>query len=662
MNQTTTFKKVLIANRGEIACRVMRTLKKLDIDSVAVYSDADRNAQHVLTADEAIWIGAAPASESYLIKQKIIDAAKQSGADAIHPGYGFLSENAEFAELCEQNDICFMGPPASAITAMGSKAEAKKIMGDANVPLVPGYHGENQDPDFLLQHARDIGFPVLLKASLGGGGKGMRLVEAEGEFIESLAACKREAMSSFGDDHVLIEKYVVQPRHVEIQVFADKHGNAVYLFERDCSIQRRHQKVVEEAPAPGLSEELRAQMGEAAVRAAKAIGYVGAGTIEFLLAADGAFYFMEMNTRLQVEHPVTEMITGQDLVEWQVRVAEGYPLPKQQDELSINGHAFEVRIYAEDPDNDFLPSTGKIGFYRTPAEAEHIRIDSGVVEGDDISVFYDPMIAKLIVWDHSRTHALHRLEKALQQFHISGLCSNIPFLSRVIAHRAFKEAQLSTHFIDDYNAEILPPKREVEAFDMACGALFQFLKNRSSQAQEPWQSLTGWQLNMVPAQQYLFRQDEDIISVMVSAKTDHYQVVAKDQVFELHAQLSTDELRISGKTSCRITCVEQDDRIVLFHDGSVSNLIKHQVEAGSSQADSDNHLKAPMNGRIIQVLVEQGQSVEEGDLLVTMEAMKMEHSIRAHSDGTISEVFYQTGDLVNEGDELIELAVLEVEE
>ena len=670
MTQTiSTFKKVLVANRGEIACRVMRTLKKLDIDSVALFSDADKNAQHVLNADESVWIGPSPAAESYLIKENIIAAAKQTGADAIHPGYGFLSENAEFAALCEANNIQFMGPPASAITAMGSKAEAKKIMGEAEVPLVPGYHGENQDADFLLQQAEIIGFPVLLKASLGGGGKGMRLVEAAAEFHEALAACKREALSSFGDDHVLIEKYVVQPRHVEIQVFADSHGNAVYLFERDCSIQRRHQKVVEEAPAPGMTESLRKEMGEAAVRAAKAIGYVGAGTIEFLLAADGAFYFMEMNTRLQVEHPVTELITGEDLVEWQVRVAEGYPLPKQQDELSIQGHALEVRIYAEDPDNEFLPSTGKIDFYRTPKDDGHIRIDSGVVEGDEISVFYDPMIAKLIVWDHSRTHALHRLEKALTQFHISGVCSNIPFLSRVVGHPAFKQAQLSTHFIEDYQTEVLPPKQEIEAFDFMYAALFQFLSKESTgpsvssgAANDPWGTLTAWQLNALPSQTVLFLDGEEVVPVEVMRSGSQYLVSVKGQSLEVAANLSNGELRLTGKTSAKIVCVDTGSSITLFYGGKVSVVPKHLMIASQSGSDSENHLRAPMNGRIIQVLVEPGQTVEDGDLLVTMEAMKMEHSIKAHSAGEVSEVFFSAGDLVSEGDELIELAVQELEE
>lgn len=671
MTQTiSTFKKVLVANRGEIACRVMRTLKKLDIDSVAVFSDADKNAQHVLNADESVWIGPSPAAESYLIKENIIAAAKQTGADAIHPGYGFLSENAEFAALCEANNIQFMGPPASAITAMGSKAEAKKIMGEAEVPLVPGYHGENQDADFLLQQAEIIGFPVLLKASLGGGGKGMRLVEAAAEFHDALAACKREALSSFGDDHVLIEKYVVQPRHVEIQVFADSHGNAVYLFERDCSIQRRHQKVVEEAPAPGMTESLRKEMGDAAVRAAKAIGYVGAGTIEFLLAADGAFYFMEMNTRLQVEHPVTELITGEDLVEWQVRVAEGYPLPKQQDELRIQGHALEVRIYAEDPDNEFLPSTGKIDFYRTPKDDGHIRIDSGVVEGDEISVFYDPMIAKLIVWDHNRTHALHRLEKALTQFHISGVCSNIPFLSRVVGHPAFKQAQLSTHFIEDYQTEVLPPKQEIEAFDFMYAALFQFLSKEStgpsvsseSVASDPWSALTAWQLNALPSQTVLFLDGEEVVPVEVMRSGSQYLVSVKGQSLEVAANLSNGELRLTGKTSAKIVCVDTGSSITLFYGGKVSVVPKHLMKASQSGSDSENHLRAPMNGRIIQVLVEPGQTVEEGDLLVTMEAMKMEHSIKAHSAGEVSEVFFSAGDLVSEGDELIELAVQELEE
>jgi len=409
------FTKILIANRGEIACRVIKTAKKMGILTVAVFSDADKDALHVHMADEAIYLGPSPAKDSYLVIDKVIAAAVKTGAQAIHPGYGFLSENSKFCQACAEHNITFIGPPVGAIEAMGSKSAAKTIMEKASVPLVPGYHGDDQSPAILKRAADKMGYPVLLKATAGGGGKGMRQVWAEQEFNEALQAAKREAMSSFADDTMLVEKYLTQPRHVEIQVFCDNHQNAVYLFERDCSVQRRHQKVIEEAPAFNMSESLRKQMGESAIKSAQAIGYQGAGTVEFLLDIDGSFYFMEMNTRLQVEHPVTEMITGQDLVEWQLRVAADETLPKSQSQLTITGHAFEARIYAEDANNDFLPATGTLRLLKTPTENSHVRVDTGVRQGDDVSVYYDPMIAKLIVWDENRDKALKRLRKALSE-------------------------------------------------------------------------------------------------------------------------------------------------------------------------------------------------------------------------------------------------------
>ena len=448
------FSKILIANRGEIACRVIKTAHKLGIATVAVYSDADADALHVTMADEAIYLGPSPSRESYLVAEKVIEAAKQTGAQAIHPGYGFLSENAEFCRLCKDNDITFIGPPVNAIEAMGSKSAAKTIMEKAQVPLVPGYHGDDQSEQVLKKAADDMGYPVLLKATAGGGGKGMRQVWSADKFSEELQAAKRESLSSFGDETMLVEKYLTQPRHVEIQVFCDNHDNAVYLFERDCSVQRRHQKVIEEAPAPGMSEELRAQMGEAAIKSAKAIGYQGAGTVEFLLDVDGSFYFMEMNTRLQVEHPVTEMITGEDLVEWQLRVASGEVLPKTQQQLTLKGHAFEPRIYAEDPENDFLPATGKLNFLNPPVENQHVRVDTGVRQGDDVSIYYDPMIAKLIVWDESREKALQRMAKALAEYRISGVTTNIDFLYNLATCQPFVEADLDTGFIEKHQALI----------------------------------------------------------------------------------------------------------------------------------------------------------------------------------------------------------------
>ncbi|WP_240989707.1 acetyl-CoA carboxylase biotin carboxylase subunit, partial [Cupriavidus taiwanensis] len=453
------FNKILIANRGEIACRVAATCRRLGIRTVAVYSDADAEARHVAFCDEAVHIGGAAARDSYLRADHIIEMAKETGAQAIHPGYGFLSENEAFAEACAAAGLVFIGPPASAIHAMGSKSAAKQLMEQASVPLVPGYHGEDQDPALLRREADRIGYPVLLKASAGGGGKGMRVVESGEGFEAALASVKREASASFGDDKVLVEKYLTRPRHIEIQVFADTHGNCVYLFERDCSVQRRHQKVLEEAPAPGMTEERRRAMGEAAVAAAKAVGYVGAGTVEFIANQDGSFYFMEMNTRLQVEHPVTEMITGQDLVEWQLRVAAGEPLPLAQEQLRIDGHALEARIYAENPDKQFLPSTGTLRFLRTPPAVQFmrgdgvdgnphgpagVRIDAGVREGDTISPFYDPMIAKLIVWGKDRDEALARMRQALAAYHVVGLSTNVAFLQRLVKSEAFRTADLDT--------------------------------------------------------------------------------------------------------------------------------------------------------------------------------------------------------------------------
>ncbi|MBN8491961.1 MAG: acetyl-CoA carboxylase biotin carboxylase subunit, partial [Burkholderiales bacterium] len=452
------FSKILIANRGEIACRVIKTARRLGIATVAVYSEADANARHVRLADEAVLIGPPSARLSYLVGDRIIAAAQATGAQAVHPGYGFLSENEDFAEACAAAGLVFIGPPASAIRAMGSKSAAKALMAKAGVPLTPGYHGDEQDPAFLQAQAMAIGYPVLIKASAGGGGKGMRRVDRAEDFAAALASCQREAKNAFGDEQVLVEKYVLKPRHIEIQVFGDTHGQCVYLFERDCSVQRRHQKVLEEAPAPGMTRERRAAMGQAAVEAAKAVGYVGAGTVEFIANPDGSFYFMEMNTRLQVEHPVTEMITGLDLVEWQLRVAAGEPLPLRQDQLAIDGHAIEARIYAEDPDKGFLPSTGTLLHLAPPAESEHVRVDTGVEQGDAISPHYDPMIAKLIVWDRDRPKALARMRQALARYRIVGVANNVEFLARLVGVPSFAEADLDTALIEREQANLFPPK------------------------------------------------------------------------------------------------------------------------------------------------------------------------------------------------------------
>ena len=544
------FTKILIANRGEIACRVAATARRMGIKTVAVYSEADANAKHVAVCDEAVLIGPAAAKESYLRADKIIQVALATGAQAIHPGYGFLSENSEFAEACAKNGIAFIGPPASAIEAMGSKSAAKSLMEKANVPLVPGYHGDNQDADFLHTEADRIGYPVLLKASAGGGGKGMRVIEKSADFKDALASCKREAINSFGDDKVLAEKYLQRPRHIEIQVFADTHGNCVYLFERDCSVQRRHQKVLEEAPAPGMTAERRAAMGDAAVAAAKAVGYVGAGTVEFIANQDGSFYFMEMNTRLQVEHPVTEMITGTDLVEWQLRVAAGEKLPLQQNELQIHGHAIEARVYAENPEKGFLPSIGTLRHARTPvavnfelgdaADPAAFRIDSGVREGDTISPFYDPMIAKMIVWGKDRKEALARMAQALAQYQIVGLNSNIAFLSRLVTSTAFSGADLDTGLIERNQAELFPAPvaANLTTLALAVVSLLNSEKSTKGSSSDPWQSSHGWRMNSLMQRSLQFTEEEQTHDVQVTYLADGWQVQAGAAIAQVKLALA----------------------------------------------------------------------------------------------------------------------------
>tara|TARA_R110002049_G_scaffold309107_1_gene517049 strand:+ start:49483 stop:51486 length:2004 start_codon:yes stop_codon:yes gene_type:complete len=659
-------RKILIANRGEIACRVIKTARRMGIQTVAVYSDADANALHVKSADEAYHIGAPAPKDSYLRTDRLLDVIAQSGADAVHPGYGFLSENAGFADALEKAGCVFVGPPASAIRAMGSKSEAKKIMGKAGVPLVPGYHGADQEPDFLAAEAEKIGYPVLIKASAGGGGKGMRAVETASDFKDALISCKREAQSSFGDDHCLIEKLIVTPRHVEIQVFADSHGNAVYLFERDCSLQRRHQKVIEEAPAPNMGEELRAQMGKAAVDAAKAIGYQGAGTVEFLLDASGAFYFMEMNTRLQVEHPVTEKITGEDLVEWQLRVADGETLPKSQDELTINGHAFEVRIYAEDPQNDFLPATGKLVHMRMPRESDHVRVDTGVYEGGEVSIHYDPMIAKLITWDVDRTSALRRMAAALNDVQIVGVTTNTGFLGNIARHPAFERGEVETGFIPMYHDDLIPapttPDNEALAF-----AALDVLRARDAEAARfaaqsndpysPWHSTAGFRLNDDNHHDLILRHDGDDIAVKVHYRDHGYvmdmpdgsAIIASakhDQDGAIHASLNN--------VRKRATVLRDGNRLTIFRDGRTDRLeIFDPLAAAGAAEGTGGGLTAPMPGKIIAVMAKAGQAVTAGDKLVVMEAMKMEHTISAPVTGTVKEVFFDVGDQVKDGAELI---------
>ncbi|MCW2318744.1 3-methylcrotonyl-CoA carboxylase alpha subunit [Rhodoblastus acidophilus] len=651
------FEKILIANRGEIACRIIKTAHRMGVRTVAVFSEADADARHVRLADEAICIGPAAARQSYLVIEKIIAAAKRAGAQAIHPGYGFLSENEAFCCACAEAGLVFIGPPAAAIHAMGSKSEAKKLMQAAGVPLTPGYHGDDQDPERLRREADNIGYPVLIKAAAGGGGKGMRRVERREDFFGELESCQREARAAFGDAHVLIERYVTRPRHVEIQIFGDTQGDYVYLFERDCSVQRRHQKVLEEAPAPGLSEARRAAMGQAAVEAARAVNYVGAGTVEFIVAPDGAFYFMEMNARLQVEHPVTEMITGLDLVEWQLRVADGERLPLSQDQLVAKGHAIEARIYAEDPSKGFLPSTGKLLHLSTPLEGAHVRVDAGVEEGDVISPFYDPMIAKLIVWDETRAKALGRMRAALDDFRVAGLANNIGFLSQLISCRAFAAADLDTGLIEResaalFRAEQGPPD---EAFFLA--ALAQLLGESERATLSPCEKNDGWRINGPLTREIAFRWGETTKVVAVTYLAGGFRLT-------LGARSVTASGRMTGHG--RIAAEFDGHRIepvavqaggalhIFLRGGSWKlewlNPLDVAVEGGAGHGG----LVAPMPGRIIALLAEPEAKVERGAPLLILEAMKMEHKLSAPSAGVVRAYRCAVDDQVSEGAELVD--------
>ncbi|MHB1399104.1 MAG: acetyl/propionyl/methylcrotonyl-CoA carboxylase subunit alpha [Trichloromonadaceae bacterium] len=658
---------LLIANRGEIACRIIRTARRLGLRSIAVYSDADAGAQHVALADEAYHIGPAPARESYLCPEKLLAAAQASGAQAVHPGYGFLSENAGFAEACAAAGIVFVGPPPAAIRAMGSKSAAKEIMARAGVPLVPGYHESDQDPERLQREADAIGYPVLIKASAGGGGKGMRVVSSAADFPAALAAATREALAGFGDGTVLLEKYLIKPRHVEIQVFADSHGNLVHLFERDCSIQRRHQKVLEEAPAPGMTPELRARMGAAAVEAARAIGYVGAGTVEFLLAADGCFYFMEMNTRLQVEHPVTEMITGQDLVEWQLVVANGAPLPCSQAQIPLNGHAIEARIYAEDPARDFLPAIGRLTHLSTPTESAHVRIDTGVRSGDEVSIHYDPMIAKLIVWDHDRAGALRRLQRALAEFQVAGLATNLGFLRAVATHPAYLGADLDTGFIETHREVLLPAPVPISDRVLAVAALDLLLRRQQEVARvagsagdpwSPWHQASGWRLNSDNHHQMEFRDGEREITVVAHYRSQGFLLELPQGECAAQGVLLPDgrlQVVIAG-VSLSARVVRQADDLTIFCDGASYRLRQHDpAKAAESEPDAGGRLTAPMPGKVIAILVEAGAVVKQGTPLIILEAMKMEHTITAPYAGQIKELHFGVGALVNDGAQLLTL-------
>ncbi len=666
------FKKILIANRGEIACRVAATCARLAIKTVAVYSDADANAKHVSACDEAVHIGGSAPKDSYLQWQRILAAAKATGAQAVHPGYGFLSENEEFAQACADAGLVFIGPPPSAIKAMGLKAESKQLMEKAGVPLVPGYHGADQDPVLLKNEAARIGYPVLIKASAGGGGKGMRAVDRADDFDAALASCKREAINSFGDDAVLIEKYVQRPRHIEIQVFGDTHGNCVYLFERDCSVQRRHQKVLEEAPAPGMTQALREQMGAAAVAAAKAVNYVGAGTVEFIVEQghDGKmdFFFMEMNTRLQVEHPVTEAITGLDLVEWQLRVASGEPLPCKQENLRIHGHAIEARICAENPDNNFLPATGTLQVYRKPActafERSNLRIDDGVCQGDAISPYYDSMVAKLIVHGDTRDQALARLDEALSQTHIVGLATNVQFLRYVVKSPSFANANLDTALIPREQAVLF--KQEPLGMNVAVAACVAYTLHSEQQASsvyawtDPFARRDGFRPFGVAQRRFAF----DFHGEPVKATLGYLHDGA------LHLQVGEEAastLQFSAKGNAMdIQFAQQRHTVFLYQKGPVAHVFTAQgatqiividllAHFGATQA-ATGRLTAPMPGKVVSFAVKVGDAVKAGQALAVMEAMKMEHTIAAPKDGTVAELLYAPGDQVTEGAELLKLA------
>ncbi|KAG0336407.1 Methylcrotonoyl-CoA carboxylase subunit alpha, mitochondrial [Podila humilis] len=666
------FDKILIANRGEIACRIMRTAKKLGIKTVAVFSDADRNALHVKMADEAYNIGPAPSAESYLKADKIIEIARKSGAQAIHPGYGFLSENAGFADRLAKENITFIGPPASAMTSMGSKSESKFIMQAAKVPVVPGYHGENQDDAFLKAEAAKIGYPVLIKAVKGGGGKGMRIVDTPEDFEIMLESSRREAMKSFSDDKVLVEKYLVTPRHVEVQVFADTLGNAVYLFERDCSVQRRHQKILEEAPAPGLSEELRRDLGEKAVAAAKAVNYVGAGTVEFIMDnTDQKFYFMEMNTRLQVEHPITEMITDTDLVQWQLEVAAGNRLPKLQGDLKKDGWAFEARIYAENPNNNFLPDVGPLIHVQTPEASSSVRLETGFVQGDEISVHYDPMIAKLVVHGENRTAALRILRKALSEYEVVGLNTNIEFLKTLASHPAFIAGEVETGFIKKYEHDMFAPAPPLDHATVAQASLSVVLKDleankqaaiAANDATSPFTSSPGLRLNQTSEQKLAFKLEDQDVKVGVEFNADgtynvRVETPNKTSTFnKVMAKLSGENgvLAEIENRKYKTNVIQEGDQVHVFaEEGKVTLDVPQPKFLTVGKEEKTGSLRTPMPCKISQVMCKPGDKVVKGQALVILEAMKMEHIIKSPVDGIVSDVFFNIGDMVAENKSLI---------
>uniref|UniRef100_A0A8C7SAK0 Methylcrotonoyl-CoA carboxylase subunit alpha, mitochondrial n=1 Tax=Oncorhynchus mykiss TaxID=8022 RepID=A0A8C7SAK0_ONCMY len=662
--------KVLIANRGEIACRVMRTAKKMGVRSVAVYSDADRHSMHVAMADEAYNIGPAASQQSYLSMEKVMEVAKRSGSHAVHPGYGFLSENTEFAEACKQEGIIFIGPPSSAIRDMGIKSTSKYIMSAAGVPIIEGYHGEDQSDEKLQAEAVRIGYPVMIKAVRGGGGKGMRIAHTAEDFHEQLESARREARKSFNDDVMLVEKFVEDPRHVEVQVFGDQHGNAVYLFERDCSVQRRHQKIIEEAPGPGISKDVRRKLGEAAVRAAKAVNYVGAGTVEFIMDAQHNFFFMEMNTRLQVEHPVSEMITGTDLVEWQLRVAAGERLPLLQEEIELMGHSFEARIYAEDPNNDFLPGAGPLLHLSTPLADECTRIETGVREGDEVSAHYDPMIAKLVVWGEDRSAALRKLRYCLRQYNIVGLNTNIDFLLSLSGHPEFEAGNVTTSFIPQHYEQLFPkpsPPSRATLCQAALGLLLrerastQTFRDQSNDPFSPFASSNGRRVNILYSRNMTLQLGETKVELTVTYNPDGtYSMEIGGEVFQVSGEVETE-----GQTSflhCSVNGVKSRPKLVILDntvhlfsmEGSAEVSIPVPKFLAGVSTGAQGGAVAPMTGTIEKVLVKAGDTVQIGDSLMVMNAMKMEHVIRAPKAGVIKKVFFKDGSQANRHAALVE--------
>ncbi|MGH6895197.1 MAG: acetyl/propionyl/methylcrotonyl-CoA carboxylase subunit alpha [Geminicoccaceae bacterium] len=660
------FDAVLIANRGEIACRIIRTLKRLGIRAIAVCSDADRDARHVALAEEAIRIGPPPAGESYLRAEAILEAAARTGAQAIHPGYGFLAENAGFARACRDAGLTFIGPSPEAIEIMGAKDRAKAVAAAADVPLVPGHHGEPQDQASLLAAARELGFPVLLKAVAGGGGKGMRVVERSDDFAAALEGARREAAAAFGDDRMLLERYLLAPRHIEVQVFGDRHGQVVHLFERDCSVQRRHQKVIEEAPAPGLSAEQRRALGAAAVRLAQAIGYTNAGTIEFLMDRDDAFYFMEMNTRLQVEHPVTEMITGLDLVEWQLRVAAGERLPLAQEQIALSGHAIEARLYAEDPERGFLPSTGTLAHLRLPEPGEAVRIEPGVAVDDRITPFYDPMLAKVIAWGPDRRAARGRLRAALSETEIVGPATNLDFLGRVLDHQAFAAGPVATTFVEENASELLAPAPSADDRVLAIACLWLLCRRRQEAASaaaasaDPfsrWHRVDGWRLNDVGHQTLRLRAAGEPVEIDAQADGAGWRLRIGGHELLGTATFTADdrlEVELEGVLS-HASIVALGDQLHVFTPRGRCRVQRiDPLAIAASEDAAGDVLSAPMPGKIVRQLVAAGDRVKRGAALLVLEAMKMEHTIVAPSDGRVLAVRYAEHEQVEEGAVLLD--------